>query len=197
MTHGEALSCLDAGCGEGYYLAYIRQKLAQQCSNVRVNAYGVDISKPAIIAATKRDRNIAWIVASNKQLPFMAQSINAVLCMFGFPNFAGFKKVIKPGAAVILVDPNPDHLFQLRNILYEDVSKKASLSHDKALRQGFSLVAEHRVDFMSYLDSQQQIMDLTYMTPHYFKATHDAREKLEHLTRLDLSVDVCIKVFRL
>lgn len=194
---GDELTCLDAGCGEGYYLAYIRQCLEHQFPLLDVSTCGVDISKPAIVAAAKRDHQVTWVVASNKQLPVREHCIDIVLCMFGFPNFAAFKKVLKPGGKVILVDPDMNHLIELRELLYGQVTQKPALHHKAALAHGFTLIDDDKIDYLHHLNNQGQILDLAMMTPHYFKAANEARENLECLTTLDVTVDVSIKTFRL
>ena len=93
---GRTLTCLDAGCGEGYYL---RQLAAAAAAEARPLALaGLDISKWAVQAAAKRDLHDArsqagasaapcttWIVGSNAGLPVLPATLDRVLCMFGFP----------------------------------------------------------------------------------------------------------------
>ena len=195
--HKEVLRCIDAGCGEGYYLAYFQQYFAQQRSAVIFQACGVDISKDAILAASKRSKQITWVVGSNKQLPVAQRSMDVVLCMFGFPHFENFAKVLKPGGCLLMVDPNEDHLYELRALLYDEVAKKARPKHAGAAACGFSMFDEKDCRYEFHLSDPQSIADLAMMTPHYFRAKQEAKEKLERLTTLDISVDVCIKTFQL
>jgi len=191
------LSVLDAGCGEGYYLAYLREHLSLLLPDIDQCFCGVDISKPAIIAAAKRDRAITWVVGSNKQLPIQAQSMDAVICMFGFPNFEMFKKVLKPEGQVILIDPNTEHLIELRTLLYDEVRKGKLPSHDEALAFGFKVSETSDVTYQAQLSSSQQIVDLAMMTPHYFRAKQEAKDKLGQMDALKVTVSVGIKTFSL
>ncbi len=194
---GTALSVLDAGCGEGYYLAYLRRYLSQASPGLRVSLCGVDISKAAIISAAKRDASITWLVGSNKQLPIKAQSMDAVVCMFGFPNFEMFKKVLKAKGRVILINPTPAHLIELRGILYDDVRRTAWPNHDEALALGFNIVDETHFQYAVVLNSSEQIMALAMMTPHYFRAKQAARDRLGQIETLTVSVSVGIRILSL
>lgn len=65
--------------GEGYYLDRLKS------SSNQINGIGIDISKPAIQAAAKRNHEITWIVGTNKHLPIISAGQDLVLCLFGFP----------------------------------------------------------------------------------------------------------------
>ena len=58
---------LDAGCGEGYYTAGIHRALLG--AGRRPQMAGTDISKFILRTAAKRDRDIAFAVASSYHLP--------------------------------------------------------------------------------------------------------------------------------
>ena len=55
---------------------------------------GLDISKWAIQAAAKQDKRPGWVVATNAQLPVQAGTLDRVLCMFGFPVYTEFARVL-------------------------------------------------------------------------------------------------------
>ena len=115
---GCALACLDAGCGEGYYL---RQLAAAAAAEARPLALaGLDISKWAVQAAAKRDLQDArgqaganaqasttWIVGSNAGLPVLPATLDRVLCMFGFPVYPEFARVLRAGGVLLQVDAGP------------------------------------------------------------------------------------------
>lgn len=75
-------SCLDAGCGEGYYL---RQLAAAAADRQALALLGLDISKWAVLAAAKQDKRPNWVVGSNANLPVLPGTLDRVLCLFGFP----------------------------------------------------------------------------------------------------------------
>ncbi len=77
-----AVSVLDAGCGEGYYLRQLTSALAPSLQLVLI---GLDISKWAVQAAANQHRHATWLVGSNANLPVMDATLDCVLFMFVFP----------------------------------------------------------------------------------------------------------------
>ncbi len=117
------VSCLDAGCGEGYYL---RQLAAAAGDGQTLALLGLDISKWAVLSAAKQDRRPSWVVGSNANLPVLSGTLDRVLCMFGFPVYAEFARVLKPGGLLVQVDAGPDHLRELREIIYPSLKPERS-----------------------------------------------------------------------
>src|SRR5690554_6444401 len=58
VPEASALDCLDAGCGEGYYL---RQLESAAAAGVSLSILGLDISKWAVLAAARQDRAPCWV----------------------------------------------------------------------------------------------------------------------------------------
>lgn len=180
-------SLLDAGCGEGYYL--------DRCSSIEsrnysINAVGLDISKWAIMAAARRNKKIAWIVGSNKKPPIQANSIDIIFCGFGFPDFAAFKKILKPGGCVIMLDPAESHLLELRQIIYPVIKPYKDNGFAKALEVGYMLAVQQRLTYSVDNITRQQIHDILTMSPHLYKATAAGKEAAFALQSLDITIDV-------
>jgi len=186
-------ACLDAGCGEGYYL---RQLAAQADAAGKSPALlGLDISKWAVQAAAKAQRGTAtWVVGSNAKLPVLPATLDRVLCLFGFPVYPEFARVLKPGGTLIMIDAGPDHLRELREIIYPTLKTPAP-PNDQA-PPGFSLLQRESLSCRIELDSQEQIADLLVMTPHFYRASPAGREKAAQLSRLTLTVDVRLQVWQ-
>ena len=179
------ICCLDAGCGEGYYL---RQLASAQTSSRQLALIGLDISKWAVQAAAKQQRDATWLVGSNANLPVMDATLDCVLCMFGFPVYAEFARVLKPGGMLVQVDAGPDHLRELREIIYPTL--KGARADDSRTPPGFQAPACETLRFELELGSAEQIGDLLLMTPHLFRATAQGRARAAALTTLALTVDV-------
>jgi 23S rRNA (guanine745-N1)-methyltransferase len=188
-SHAEGqLSCLDAGCGEGYYLR------ALQGTTLPLSILGLDISKWAVQAAAKLDKTSTWVVGSNANLPVVSATLDCVLCLFGFPMYAEFARVLKPGGLLVQIDTGEQHLRELREIIYP--SLKPPREGELPLPEGFSLVEERTLDFTLELESREAIADLLVMTPHLYRASQAGRESAAALERLTLSIDVRIKCLR-
>jgi len=185
----EHLRCLDAGCGEGYYL----DTLAQH-AEIPLELVGVDISKWAILAAAKRNAHVNWIVASNARLPIQDASLDYVFCLFGFPVYEEFARVLKPQGKLVMVDPAPTHLYEARKLLYPRL--KAEQASSNTVPTGFTLVEKREIQQTFTLTSSEQIQNLLLMTPHWFRATPEKREQVLTLAELNTQLAVTINLFQ-
>lgn len=185
-----SLSCLDAGCGEGYYM---RQLAAAVGDEQTLALLGLDISKWAVLSAAKQDKRPNWVVGSNANLPVLSGTLDRVLCMFGFPVYAEFARVLKPGGLLVQVDAGPDHLRELREIIYP--SLKPERSADLQTPAGLSRLPTQTLRFSIELTRAEQIADLLEMTPHLFRASAEGRAAAAVLMALSLTVDVRLTGF--
>lgn len=191
LANKSQANILDAGCGEGFYLDACLSFLTEEYPDKNLACLGLDISKPAIVAAAKRNKHITWVVGTNKAPPVAEQSIDIVLCMFGFCDLAVIRKILKPAGYVILVDAGPEHLIELRKILYPSIK-----SAGKELEYtGFELLDTQVLNFNIHLQ-QEKIADLLVMTPHLYRATKDGKEAVQELNDLRLTVDVVFRVLK-
>ena len=187
---GRAAACLDAGCGEGYYLRELAAAGDGQC----LALLGLDISKWAVLAAAKQDKRPNWVVGSNAKLPVLPATLDRVLCMFGFPVYAEFARVLRPGGELLQVDAGPDHLRELREIIYPTL--KPERAAEPLSPAGFSVLPAESLRYTVTLGGAEQIGDLLTMTPHLYRASAEGRAKAAALTALSLTVDVRLTRFR-
>ncbi|RKT60543.1 23S rRNA m(1)G-745 methyltransferase [Azonexus fungiphilus] len=185
-------ACLDAGCGEGYYL---RQLAAAAGATGKSPALlGLDISKWAVQAAAKAQRGTAtWVVGSNARLPVLPATLDRVLCLFGFPVYPEFARALKPGGQLIMIDAGPDHLRELREIIYPTL--KPPRSGEAPLPEGFAAAPGDSLCQTLTLNDAASIADLLAMTPHLYRATPEGRARAAALQTLTLTVDVRLSRF--
>jgi 23S rRNA (guanine745-N1)-methyltransferase len=181
-------SILDAGCGEGYYLRAIT-KTRSTNSGSPLHLTGLDISKWAVIAAARQDKNADWIVGSNANLPLLPASQDIILCMFGFPVYQEFNRVLTADGILIKVDAGPDHLIELREVIYPSI-KAANQPEDTP--PGFTLLEQRTLRYTIKLSSQMQISRLLTMTPHLYRINAEGRARAEALSEISLTVNVQI-----
>ncbi|MBE9568040.1 MAG: methyltransferase domain-containing protein [Proteobacteria bacterium] len=190
---------LDAGCGEGYYFDTVFTALGElageRASKGELSLIGLDISKDAIIQATKRNRQTSWIVGTNRQPPLLDNSVDIILCMFGFVSATGFEKVLKPGGKIVLVDPGIEHLKELREIIYPEVKKSAQSGSRTTELPGFSSLKTEKLRFTTEISDVTQINNLLLMTPHFYRASKAGREAASRLDTLAITIDVTFRVF--
>jgi len=190
FPESQTLSCLDAGCGEGYYL----RELAAESGDIGLSLAGLDISKWATLAAAKQEKRPRWMVGSNASIPVLPGTLDCMLCLFGFPVYPEFARVLKPGGVLIQVDAGANHLRELREIIYPSLNPDKPSA--KNVPEGFSIRATETVRFTLNLDSKDAIADLLAMTPHLYRAPAEGREKAARLETLTVTVEVNLTQFQ-
>ena len=170
---------LDAGCGEGTYLAAVTTAIGAQ-------GWGVDVSKPAVRLAARRHREHRYAVASSLDLPFEDGAFDAVLAVFAPRAFAEFRRVLRPGGALVLASPGPDHLDGVREILARDARSGTPRRHVSG--DGVPPPeCRERVTYTLHLTSADEVAELVAMTPwHAFAAGRRLPESL------DTTIDVWV-----
>ncbi|REG86472.1 putative RNA methyltransferase [Marinomonas pollencensis] len=177
---------LDAGCGEGYYLHHLLNEFSQR--DVLLQGIGLDISKWAVTAASKRTKNATWIVGSNAGLPMPDKCLDLVLCLFGFPVFSEFYRTLSDQGYMLLVESGEEHLLELREILYPSIHAYKATHSDGI--EGFTLVAESSLHYPFKLNSQDEIHQLLCMTPHIHKASYEGKEAVKELNEISVTAHV-------
>ncbi len=186
LPAGRPAACLDAGCGEGYYLRQLAAAAESRGSALTV--LGLDISKWAVLAAAKQDKRPNWVVGTNARLPVLDARVDRLLCLFGFPVYAEFARALKAGGQLLMADAGPDHLRELREIIYP--SLKPARAAPSEPPPGFTGLASETIRFPLSLNSQAEIADLLAMTPHLYRATPEGRARAAALDRLTMTVEV-------
>lgn len=183
---------LDAGCGDGYYLT----ELINSTKHQSVTWIGVDISKFAVIAAAKRHSSVAWMVASNKQLPVLPHSVDIILSVFGFPSEPGFVQALTAQGYVVLVEPGAQHLIELRHQLYETVDSSPIKEKPWLSSAIFCEKHKQRLTYQVDLLSNNDIVNLLKMTPHFYRAPKEAIAHVCQQANLSVTIDVVITVYQ-
>ncbi|MEX0738944.1 MAG: methyltransferase domain-containing protein [Pseudohongiella sp.] len=182
---------LDAGCGEGYYL---RQLAVAAQRPDRLALMGLDISKWAVQSAAKQDHHVCWAVGSNANLPVLSGSLDRVLCMFGFPVYSEFARVLRDGGLVVQLDPGSEHLRELREIIYPSLRPARENKSDPPA--GFERVATESIRYVCDIRNAGLVQDLLTMTPHLYRANAEGRARAAALTSLSVTIDVGLVTLR-
>ncbi|MEW2618948.1 methyltransferase domain-containing protein [Streptomyces sp. NPDC048106] len=152
---------VDAGCGTGYYLAGVLDRLPG------ARGLGLDSSARALRAAARahdRAAAVSWDVF--RPLPLTDGAADVVLDVFAPRNPAEFHRVLRPGGRLVVVRPTPRHLAELRDrlpgMVAVDPDKERRLH--QALHPFFEATGTERVEYGLTLDAAQAL-DLMAMTP--------------------------------
>jgi 23S rRNA (guanine745-N1)-methyltransferase len=181
---------VDLGCGEGWYSQQLRK------SHPNADGYGLDISKQAIQAACKRSNNLTWLVASAANTPFQPQSLEGATVLFSGIYQEELLRILKPGAILLTIGTDSEHLLSLRQKLYPEV-RQSEYSARRYLSERFSLEYEKEVKFEWIPDSEQELNDLLTMTPHHWRVSPEQKSKINELINLPMIAHFRIQVWQL
>ncbi|WP_018404208.1 putative RNA methyltransferase [Marinobacter gelidimuriae] len=190
----EPFACLDAGCGEGYYLRQLEACLPGRKHEQQLSLVGLDIAKPAVLAAAKQSKTTRWLVASNANIPLADGSLGCILSLFGFPVYPEFRRVLRPGGRVMVVDAGPDHLRELREVIYPVLKPEVDKPNASEAPPGFQTIGRQTINFSLALVGEGAIADLLAMTPHFYRAKAEGLARAAALGELQVTVDVRLTV---
>ena len=154
---------------------------------------GIDISKFSLRWAAKREREVEFAVASAYRLPVADGSMDLLINCFSPLGLEEFRRVLKPGGAFLYVVPAAEHLWELKEVLYD---RPYPNEEKETPYEGFSYVEIRRVRDRIRLRSPQDIQDLFQMTPYYWKTPKAGAERLKKLETLEVRIAFDIHVFR-
>lgn len=185
----QALTLLDAGCGEGYYLNQLAQILG-----ANVHYYGTDISRAAMRMAAKQYPAMQFAVASSFELPLPDASVDVLVRVFAPASEAEITRVLKPGGLYLWAYPAAQHLFELRQLIYDAPQPHSVevLPPLEAMQQCPALAVNYRAT----LPDQASISALLHMTPYYWSASAEKQAHCQQLPHLDLTVDFAVTVMK-
>lgn len=188
---GPAPVVLDAGCGEGYYTAGVREALIS-AGKTPVTA-GVDISKFSLQKAARRCPDISFAVASVYRLPAADRSVDLLLNVFSPLAIDEFRRVLRPGGTYLYVVPAARHLWELKQVLYD----RPYLNEERETPyEGFAYERIVPVDAEITLSNQADIQNLFCMTPYYWKTPRSGAERLLALESLEATISFRVHIFR-
>jgi 23S rRNA (guanine745-N1)-methyltransferase len=146
--------------------------------------------------ATAYDRGITWVVASLHRSPFLPRSLDVALSMFAPIDASDVRRIVRDDGAFVTVTPGPDHLDSLRAIIYTAVKPHPPTPALMAGDPLFERTASTRIRYPIVVDTTAQIVNLLAMTPYYWNINRTTRARIEALSRLELTVDAHVSVFR-
>ena len=178
---------LDIGCGEGYYTDAMQAEVLQ--------CVGVDIAKNAVQVAAKINKNITWVVGTGATLPVLDQSIDLCSSLFSPIPKQEILRVLKPQGYLLVVTPAPQHLYAMREVLFEEVNPHESHKFVEQLQNEFELLEEYVID-APFVLQQADLKNLIAMTPYAYKAKPERRQALEQNQKFALKGQFQIYLYK-
>ena len=126
---------IDAACGEGHHTR-ILSKVSGSALTL-----GVDASKKAADAAARSsrdDKSISFIAGNIFDLPIASSCADAFSVLFAPIPYKEALRVLRPGGCLLICSAAPDHLAELRQIIYDDViTKETAVPAHESFTLGF------------------------------------------------------------
>ena len=187
----ENCAFLDLGCGEGFYSDRIYRALA--ADGLHISLTGIDISKEAVKAFSRRSREAALAVASTFKLPVKSGNYDIAMSVFAPFDPAEVRRVVKPGGIFIRAYPLERHLLSLKKLIYDQAYENKPPAKSPA---GFTLEERLALKGMIHLNSHEDITNLFMMTPYFYKTSRSGQEKLLAVTQLATEIEFGVDVYR-
>lgn len=175
------LSLVDLGCGEGYYTSAFEVP----------DKIGFDMSKEALKHASAHDASTQYVVASIFHLPLPDACADAVLTCFAPAAVSEIERILKPGGRFLFVTPGPDHLLEMKQLLYE----KPYLNEEKELISDLVLEKKRILTARLHLP-HGDLMNLFEMTPYAHRTPAAAIQRLAQQEQMSLTASFVLRVYR-
>jgi len=141
LTETTGAEVLDAGCGDGFYLASLAAQLGWK-------SHGIDISIPSIDAAARRYRTGQWVIANaDRMIPYADASFPLAMSITGRMNASEFRRVLRDGGRLLVAVPAADDLIELRGAGRDRAPRTIA-----EFAEGFRLVEQRKVSTSVELD---------------------------------------------
>ncbi len=175
----------DICCGEGYYFEKIM-------SQIDCRMYAFDISKEMVRLAAKRKIKALCFVANLANIPLKNSSCDIALNFFAPFHEKEFSRIIKDDGLIITVVSGENHLFELKEILYDTPYK----NDEKPPETSFLKITDKiKITNKIHLENKDDITSLFKMTPYFYHTSNSDKQKLECISSLTLTTDFAVYIF--
>ena len=176
---------LDICCGEGYYTSALAQIPG-------LEVFGFDIAREMVRLAAKRGKG-TYFVANMASIPVADASFDHAIHLFAPFKEQEFSRILKPGGNLYTVIPGADHLFGLKQAVYDTPYRNdEKLPHVSML----SLVSTRKIAANIVLQCPEDIESVFRMTPYYFHTSEADRKKLFAYEKLETPIEFVIAHYK-
>ena len=182
-------TAIHIGCGEGYY--------TQAMAKVIPNLIAVDIAKSAVQIAAKQDiaKQVTWVVGTGAILPVQDTSLQLCSSFFSPLPKAEMLRILQDSGYVLIATPAPQHLYTMRQALFDEVKPHEPEKFVQQLQPEFQLIQQDVITDHFVLN-QQQLKNLIAMTPYAYKAKAEKRTALEANASFSVQAAFCLYVLQ-
>lgn len=178
---------VDLGCGECFYTA----KVQNLFTNIALG--GIDISKQALIAGSKRSKCLSLAVASVFELPVADDYCDMAMTIFAPHSVSEICRILHKGGFWLRAYPLEKHLMGLKSVIYE---KPYLNDVDRSIPDGFVIKEHDEIKEKIIVNDNNDIVNLFRMTPYYYKTGKTDQEKLLKIETLETEIEFGIDLLR-
>lgn len=179
------ITILDVGCGEGYYSDSIQKEYNN-------TIFSFDISKDAINIASKRNKNVIWMISDLNNIPIKNNSVDCILDILTPANYKEFCRVLKKKGYLIKVIPGNNYLFQLRKLASNELKNK-EYNNKKVIdyyNDHMKLIRKETLTYTLKLDKEEAIA-FANMTPMTMDVNLQNID-LDKLTEITIDLEILV-----
>lgn len=175
-------SLVDLACGEGYYTSRFISK----------DKIGIDLSKSGLKIASKNDHKTIYLLNSIFHNPLEDKCADKVITIFAPVAKDEIKRILKDDGSFILVRPNDKHLFELKEVLYEN-----PYLNDIEINEIEDMHIDQRIMIKdkATLDNET-LNDLFMMTPYFNTTSIKDKEKLKVIEQIQITFSFIVDVYK-
>lgn len=191
VSDNTRLDYTDIASGEAYYTQQFDQALTTK--GLTPNTTAIDISTPAIKKAARRLPQGICLVGNAFRLPIKTDSQQLTTHMFCRPCPPETARILRDDGILIDVAAGPQHLIELREHIYEQVTNKEEAT--QPYRDYFETIEHLALSFQITIN-QREIAALVGMTPHIWRANTQRIDDVKSLPSIQLTCDFVITVLK-
>lgn len=173
---------LDLACGQGYYTSRF----------ICNNKIGIDLSKYGLKIASKNDKQTTYILNSIFNNPLQDECADKIVTIFAPIAKSEIVRILKKEGYFILVKPDVNHLFELKNVIYDNPYLNEV---EDIIIDGLVLEKEIKISNKEML-SKDDINNLFMMTPYYNTTSQTDKNKLNNIDSLEITFSFIIDMYK-
>lgn len=177
---------IDVGCGQGYYTQAISERLSLR------DTLGIDLSKEAIVKASKKSKSIQYVIASIASCPVVDNGYDLLLNGFSPKFIDECVRVVKEDGHLLFIDVGTNHLIEMKQELYHEVhlNRLEPIHHEKIVKVK-EIIAQSKATV-----THNDLKDLLAMTPYQYKTNPQSIEELLKLQQLEITFEFVIRLYQ-
>ncbi|MBQ6559777.1 MAG: methyltransferase domain-containing protein [Erysipelotrichaceae bacterium] len=173
---------VDLACGEGYYTSKFRCK----------DRTGIDLSKQGLRYASKSDKDTTYILSSIFDVPLYDNCADKALTIFAPIAKEEIDRILKEDGRFILVRPDEDHLFEMKEVLYEKPYRNET---EDIMIDGLVQEKQLKIHQKAILN-KEELHDLFLMTPYSNTTSLSDKKKLDSCEELSVTFAFIIDIYK-